>query len=100
MVAAEERGALKLFALAAMRLAFQEGHDLAEPDAVRIAATRAHLDPDELLAATDDPAVKEALRDNTDAAVARGVFGVPTVAVGDRLFWGDDRLDEAVSLTV
>lgn len=41
-----------------------------------------------------------AVRHQPGTAVARGVFGVPTVAVGDRLFWGDDSLDEAVSLTV
>jgi 2-hydroxychromene-2-carboxylate isomerase len=37
------------------------------------------------------------LRAATDAAHARGVFGVPTVAVGDELFWGDDRLEEAAA---
>lgn len=48
------------------------------------------------LAPSQDPAseaVKTALRDATDAAVARGVFGVPTFGVGDRLFWGLDSLD-------
>ena len=37
-----------------------------------------------------DPDVKEQLRRNTDEAIARGVFGVPTLAVGDDLFWGAD----------
>jgi hypothetical protein len=36
------------------------------------------------------PEVKEALRRNTDEAVARGVFGVPTLAIGEELFWGVD----------
>ena len=50
-------------------------HDLALPDAgARIAS----------------PEVKDALRRNTDEAIARGVFGVPTLAVGDELFWGLD----------
>lgn len=44
-----------------------------------------------------DPAVKERLRAATAAAGDRGVFGVPTVAVGERLFWGDDRLEEAAA---
>ena len=34
--------------------------------------------------------VKDALRRNTDEAIARGVFGVPTIAIGDELFWGAD----------
>ena len=40
-----------------------------------------------------DPAVKQALRDNTEAAVARGVFGIPTFVVGGEVFWGDDTTD-------
>jgi 2-hydroxychromene-2-carboxylate isomerase len=38
----------------------------------------------------DSPEVKAALRRNTDEAIARGVFGVPTLAIGDELFWGAD----------
>lgn len=37
-----------------------------------------------------DPAVKDALRRSTDAAIARGVYGVPTLAAGEEMFWGDD----------
>ncbi len=43
------------------------------------------------------PEVKFALRAATEAAGARGVFGVPTVAVGEELFWGDDRLEDAAT---
>ncbi len=41
-------------------------------------------------AAIAAPEVKTALRANTDAALAAGVFGVPTLRIGDELFWGDD----------
>jgi len=41
------------------------------------------------------PAVKEELRRNTDEAIARGVFGVPTLALGDVLFWGADATQMA-----
>jgi 2-hydroxychromene-2-carboxylate isomerase len=41
------------------------------------------------------PEVKDALRRNTEEAVARGVFGVPTLAIGDALFWGVDATDMA-----
>ena len=44
-----------------------------------------------------DPQIKRPLREATEAAHARGVFGVPTVAVGDELFWGDDRLEAAAA---
>jgi 2-hydroxychromene-2-carboxylate isomerase len=42
-----------------------------------------------------DPDVKDALRRNTDEAIARGVFGVPTLAIGDELFWGADATQMA-----
>jgi 2-hydroxychromene-2-carboxylate isomerase len=48
-------------------------------------------------AAISVPGVKAKLRDNTDAAIARGVFGVPTLAIGDALFWGDDATAMALA---
>lgn len=59
-------------------------------DPARLQALAAQLQPPR------DPqsqAVKDELRAATDAAAARGLFGVPTVAVGERLFWGLDALD-------
>jgi len=44
-----------------------------------------------------EPEIKQTLRDATDAAYDRGVFGVPTIAIGDELFWGDDRLEDAAA---
>ena len=43
-----------------------------------------------LVARAQSPEAKQRLRDDTDAAIARGVFGVPTMIVGDELFWGYD----------
>ena len=90
-------GVGKRFALEAFRLAFTEGRDLALPATVREAGRRAGLDADRLEADATDPAIKLALREATDAAHARGVFGVPTLAVDGALFWGDDRLDDAAA---
>jgi hypothetical protein len=42
--------------------------------------------------------VKQALRANTDAALASGVFGVPTLQVGEALFWGNDAHDFALAV--
>jgi 2-hydroxychromene-2-carboxylate isomerase len=47
--------------------------------------------------AAGDPTVKTALREATDAAHECGVFGVPTIAIGEELFWGDDRLLDAAA---
>jgi 2-hydroxychromene-2-carboxylate isomerase len=79
------------------RYAFARGRDLAIVEHVLSAAEQAGLDPGAVDAATRDPAIKLALRSATDAAHASGVFGVPTVAVGEELFWGDDRLPDAAA---
>jgi len=95
MAFAEQCGELKPFALAAMRLSFLEGADLGELASVLEAGRRAGIDEGKLQGATADQAIKDALRRSTEEVLALGVFGVPTVAIGRELFWGDDRLDEA-----
>jgi 2-hydroxychromene-2-carboxylate isomerase len=92
---ADAQGACAAYAFAAGRRAFLGGCDLGRAEEVAATARDAGLDGEAALAAAQDPEVKRALREATEAAFARGVLGVPTVAVGDRLFWGDDRLEEA-----
>src|SRR5437763_4334852 len=94
-VHARRSGREREYASQAFRTAFAEGRDLGELDSVLAAAAAAGLEGVE--AALEDRSVKDELREVTDAAHARGVFGVPTVAVGDELFWGDDRLEEAAA---
>jgi 2-hydroxychromene-2-carboxylate isomerase len=96
-VFAAERGGERAFALAAFRKVFVESRSLTEPGAVRDAAVDAGLDPDELLEAIERPDIKERLKDQTNAAVERGITGIPTVEIGDDLYWGDDRLEEAAA---
>jgi 2-hydroxychromene-2-carboxylate isomerase len=91
MVVADRAGRLKPFALAAMRLSFTEGGDLGDADVIAEAGRRSGID----LSTARDPDVKDALRAINDEAVALGIIGVPTVVVGDELFWGDDRLEAA-----
>jgi 2-hydroxychromene-2-carboxylate isomerase len=94
---AEQTGRVVAFALAAFRQAFAGGKDLADLDNVVIAAAACELHPNAVLKAIETQSVKDRLRQATADAIARGVRGVPTVAVGERLFWGDDRLDEAAA---
>ncbi len=96
-VAAAEAGVARAFLLAALRLAFVHGRDLSDPAAVTDAASTAGIEGEALLAAASTPEVKDALRARTDAAIALGVRGVPTVLVGDQAFWGDDRLEDAAA---
>jgi 2-hydroxychromene-2-carboxylate isomerase len=92
---AHAHGLSSRFALAAFRLAFAEGKDLAAPEHVLDAARSAGLDPAGAAAAIASDEVKAALRDATAAAHQAGVFGVPTVIVDGDVYWGDDRLEEA-----
>lgn len=85
------------FTLAAFRQAFAGGRDLSEPDNVAIAAAACELHPNAIAKAAASTSVKERLRAATETAGDRGVFGVPSVVVGDEVFWGDDRLEEAVA---
>jgi len=94
-VAAVERGAGRAFLPAALRLGFVDGRDLSDPAAVTDAAFAAGIEGEALLAAASTPEVKAALRARTDAAIALGVRGVPSLVVGDQAFWGDDRLEDA-----
>jgi 2-hydroxychromene-2-carboxylate isomerase len=85
------------FTLRAYRDAFQQGADLNLLAHVLEAGRQVGIDPAELEAATRDAAVKQALREATDAAYDAGVIGVPTVSIGEELFWGDDRLEDAAA---
>lgn len=85
------------FARAAFRAAFREGVDLSIPAQVLGVAERAGIDRAALAEGAAAPETKTALRSATDTAHAAGVFGVPTLAAGGELFWGDDRLEEAAA---
>ncbi|MGB7374126.1 2-hydroxychromene-2-carboxylate isomerase [Pontixanthobacter sp.] len=68
--------------------------DPADPEAVGPVLMAAGYDAAELLMQTQDPAVKQALMDNTEAAVARGAFGIPTFYIGTEMFFGKERLGQ------
>jgi 2-hydroxychromene-2-carboxylate isomerase len=96
-VFATERGLGREFALAAFRKVFVESRSLAESDGLRDAAAEAALDPDEVAAAIQRADIKQRLKDQTNAAIERGITGIPTVEIGDELYWGDDHLEEAAA---
>jgi 2-hydroxychromene-2-carboxylate isomerase len=72
--------------------AWQRGEAIDTPAAVRSVLDRAGHDGAELVARAEMADAKAALRTATDTAIARGVFGVPTVIVDDELFFGSDAL--------
>jgi 2-hydroxychromene-2-carboxylate isomerase len=78
--------------LAAMRVIFDHvwgaGQDAETPESLLALADR--LGIDDLESRLADQVVKDTLRANTEQAIERGVFGVPTFVLGSELFWGDD----------
>lgn len=70
------------------------GQQMGDAEVFRDVLSEAGLPVDEILAAPDDPQVKSGLIANTEAAVERGVFGSPTMFVGDEMFFGKDSLPD------
>ena len=77
------------------RFIWAEGHRPDDLDSWNTLVERLNVhDASDRIAAPD---VKAALRSNTDDAIALGVFGVPTIAVGEELFWGYDMTEMATA---
>lgn len=77
-------------------------HDRAigEPEVVGSVLRDLGVDADRWLARGASAEAKQQLRAQTDAAIARGIFGAPAMTVGDELFWGNDRLEDAVACAI
>jgi 2-hydroxychromene-2-carboxylate isomerase len=73
---------------------FAEDRDISNPEVTANVAAKLGIDRDQLLQALNDPAVKERLKTEVDAAIERGVFGSPFIVVDKEPFWGSDRLDQ------
>ena len=91
-VAAQRAGLLKPYVDAAMAAMWEKELKVDEPEILVAALDEAGLDGAALVAAAADPDVKAELAANTERAVERGVFGIPTFFVGTDMFWGKERL--------
>lgn len=92
--AADDPAGAKALAQALYRAHWGEGRDIGEVDEVVRVAGPLGIDGDALRDAIALPAIKQRLKDATQAALERGVFGSPFVFVDDQAFWGADRLDQ------
>lgn len=79
--------------LALYRAMWSEGQTLVDAEAVVAVLAAAGFDTLAIAADIDTPDIVAQLRANTDEAVERGIFGSPTIFVGDTMFFGNDRLD-------
>jgi 2-hydroxychromene-2-carboxylate isomerase len=90
-----DRDAAKAGAFAAaFRAYWSEERKLADPEIVAEIAAAQGFARESVLAALADPAVKDRLKAETDAAIAAGIFGSPFIVVDGERFWGSDRLDQ------
>jgi len=77
---------------------WEEQLDVADPEALGKVLQAGGFDAQDLFTKTQDPAVKQAVIDNVDKAVERGAFGIPTMYVGDEMFFGKERLGQIADL--
>ncbi len=92
-LAAERDGCFKAYVDAVFAAMWVEGRNTGDFEVLRDVLTAAGLDAEALIAAAQEPTVKQQLITNTKEAVARGTFGAPTFFVDDEMFFGQDRLD-------
>ena len=89
-IAAQREGGFPAYHEAVFRAAWSEGGNVSDKEVVAAMARAAGLPA--VAEALDDPAIKDALKTNTERSVARGAFGVPSFFVREELFWGHDRM--------
>ena len=92
-----EQGWCPEFTRAVFHAGFVEDREIGEWEVLSEILRSLERDPEEVHARANAPGNKAALRERTATARARGIFGAPSFLVGDELFWGDDRLEEALA---
>ena len=75
------------------RALWVEQRDLGDASVLAATLTQGGFDPQQMLALSNDEEVKAALKDKTEQAIQRGVFGAPSMFIDNQLFFGQDRLD-------
>ncbi len=96
-LAIEDHAQRAAFSRAVYSAEFANGQNIADDTVLHACLAETGLAQD-LLAKTQDPSVKAALKTQTKTAQDNGLFGAPSFLVGDELFWGDDRLENAIKL--
>jgi 2-hydroxychromene-2-carboxylate isomerase len=90
---AKEAGRLREFHYPAYRARWAEARDIADPAVVGELLARAGLDGPRALERAQSQELQERIDADCRAAMERGVFGVPTLFVGDEMFWGNDHFE-------
>lgn len=93
---ASEEGWCEDFSEGVFRLHWTKNILIGTDENLRTVLAALGQEPDDVLVRAQSPAVKDALRQQTERARSLGVFGAPSFTVNEELFWGDDRLEEAL----
>ncbi len=91
-----EEGWVRAYTRATYRRWFDKGHPAGEEPNLSASLTEIGCDADQVLAAAKSDRIADLLSASTESAMELGVFGSPTFVVNDEVFWGDDRLDDAI----
>lgn len=94
LVAARDQAEMQGLVDALQPAIWERNIDCGDPQAVGAELANAGFDAERLLSATQEPAVKQVLVENTEHAVERGAFGIPTFFVGDEMWFGKERLQQ------
>ena len=89
----DEGGARMNLSQALFRSYWERDENIADPEVLATLISGMHLDPSSIIARANSREIRDALREVTNRAVERGVFGVPTFFVNEEMFWGKDRLE-------
>jgi 2-hydroxychromene-2-carboxylate isomerase len=89
-------GWVESYTCAAYRRWFESGEPAGQEPNISASLREAGQDPDRALKLAQSAPIVEALSEATNEAMALGVFGSPTFVVGSEVFWGDDRLEDAI----
>lgn len=86
-----------VFCLHVLKAYFVDNKDISQPAVIEKILRDLNLDAEEIISHSTSESAKGSLRARTEQADRLGVFGAPTMVVGDAIFWGDDRLEDAVA---
>ncbi len=93
----EAQGWIGAFTRAVYTANFAEQRDIADDTTLALILSKLGVNPEATVEAANTQENKDRLKAQTEEAVARGLFGAPSFTVGDELFWGNDRLEQAVA---
>jgi 2-hydroxychromene-2-carboxylate isomerase len=99
LLAADEEWCLP-FVRSVFRANFVDDQDIGDPDCIERLLVELGIDGATVLRDASAEEIKDQLRAQTEQAMDMGIFGAPTFMVGDEMFWGDDRLEDALAMAL